>query len=85
MKKSKIFSPAFKTPEDEVAYLKDKVSFLIEHAHMLADMDLIKQVDSVKVDLIELQNIKNSKSWRLTKPLRDLSYFVQKIKRRTQI
>lgn len=71
------FVPTFPSPEAEIAYLREKVAYLVEHAHLLADADVMAGSEKTKEDLIELHQIKNSRSWKITKPLREMSRIAQ--------
>lgn len=67
------FVPIFSNHEQEIAYLKRKIDFLIVHAEKLADLHTASRESQVGSDLLELRNMKTSLSWRITRPLREIN------------
>ena len=81
-KKNIFYKPVFKSKEDEIDYLKRKISFLLDHSEKLADRSSKISCDHNISQLKELQDIKNSRSWRITLPLREASRLLKMIRNR---
>ncbi len=76
------YQPPFSSPEEEISYLKRKISFLLQHIETLADYEIdLHQPARIDDQLTELRNIQNSRSWRITRPLRELSGIMRRIVR----
>ena len=81
--KPKVFKPEFDSKSDEIAYLQNKITFLLSHSQHLADREINitnkhkhKQPNN---QLKELRDIKNSRSWRITLPLRKANRILQEL------
>lgn len=76
--------PTFGSPQEEIAYLKKRVSFLQDHAVSSLDKVLAGRIDkrSLEFQLRELQAMRDSLSWKLTRPLRVGNAFFKKVKNR---
>lgn len=70
----------FASLEEENLYLRKKLVFLIKHSIYLADRE--EQSNNIQIDyqIQELRDIKNSRSWKITLPLRLLSKRLKGIK-----
>lgn len=75
--KSKIYKPVFSSLNDENAYLRAKIEFLLSHSEYLARGLTLDPRSQSTVELKELRDIKNSRSWRITRPLREASRLIQ--------
>ena len=69
--RSRIFEPRFETSEEEIEYLRKKVDFLSKHAQSLADWEHRVGELAAEQKLGELEAMKQTWSWGITKPLRD--------------
>ncbi len=74
MKNNLIFVE-FSTPEEEIAYLRNKVAYLEKHAMELADFRSFEKTHYQHAQLQELLDIKNSRSWKITRPLREVGRY----------
>lgn len=74
MSTRRVIRPEFSSAAETEAYLKRKVSFLLEHAAALAAKPDLLTSEEIRPQLTELEAMKASLSWRLTKPLRDMNY-----------
>ncbi|EGR1088996.1 hypothetical protein [Vibrio cholerae] len=63
----------FSSLEEENLYLRKKLDFLIEHSKYLADKEQQAHTFHLERQIQELRDIKNSRSWKITFPLRLLS------------
>jgi hypothetical protein len=72
----------FTSSEEEVAYLKRKVFFLLSRVEQLADSGMAQSAATLSCQLKELRDIKNSISWRITRPLRELNRFIHKLRKK---
>ena len=81
LSKNEVHVHYFSSLIEENEYLKRKINFLLLHAEQLADRDMVQGMENLNFQLIELRDIKNSKSWKLTRPLRKLSRIIQKFRK----
>lgn len=77
MNDKEVFTPKFSSSSDEIEYLRNKVGFLLKISREFADSEYFINEKLIDGALYELQNIKNSRSWIITKPLRDYNKFVK--------
>lgn len=80
IKDNKVFEPQFPTRDEEIAYLKRKIDFLYSHAEQLAYRQVIDKTAQYTFQLKELKEIKNSRSWRITRPLRKANSLLRKLR-----
>jgi len=66
-------TPQFSSSDEKISYLEQKILFLLAHAEQLADRNITENLLNMNIQLKELQDMKNSKSWRITRPLREFN------------
>ncbi|MDD3984511.1 MAG: class I SAM-dependent methyltransferase [Methanobacterium sp.] len=77
-----------KTIEDRIKLKEEKISFLKqdinEYKQIISNLNTIIENNSDSINNLNLviSQIKNSRSWKITKPLRDLTLFFTKLKNR---
>lgn len=79
MQEKKRMMIEFSSIQDELNYLRKKVAFLEAHAVGLVDLSTPFREHFTNSQLKELSDIKCSRSWRITRPLRQFSFFVNKV------
>jgi hypothetical protein len=77
--KCKIYKPEFRSLREENEYLSGKIEFLLSHAESLAKGQIEYTHVQPNTQLKELRDIKNSRSWRITRPLREASRIFQQL------
>ena len=79
LNKCKIYKPEFRSLREENEYLREKIEFLLSHAESLAKGQIEYTHVQPNTQLKELRDIKNSRSWRITRPLREANRIFQQL------
>lgn len=83
MKKNKnVLDVSFGSLEQEIQYLNRKISFLLSHAEILASDNEMFKKEELALQIKELRDIKNSRSWKITRPLRQLNRIFKLFKKK---
>lgn len=77
--KYKTYKPEFISLSEENEYLKEKIKFLLSHAEYLAKGYIENTHAQPSAQLKELRDIKNSRSWKITRHLRQINYIFQRL------